>query len=52
MSETDSKSQFHLDLPQEPWSVVREEMVAQKGLDPAVADKIEPYVKLKGTYVC
>ena len=33
---------------QEPWSEVRKEMVEQKGLDPAVADRIEHYVKLKG----
>lgn len=33
---------------QAPWIEVRKEMVDEKGLDPAVADKIGEYVKLKG----
>jgi len=35
-------------LDKEPWEVVRQEMVEQKGLDPAVADRIKHYVHLKG----
>ncbi|EAS35267.3 histidyl-tRNA synthetase [Coccidioides immitis RS] len=31
-----------------PWADVRKEMVDEKGLDPAVADKIETYVVRKG----
>ncbi|EEP75777.1 histidyl-tRNA synthetase [Uncinocarpus reesii 1704] len=31
-----------------PWAEVRKEMVDEKGLDPAVADKIETYVVRKG----
>ncbi|KAK0540852.1 Cytoplasmic and mitochondrial histidine tRNA synthetase [Tilletia horrida] len=31
-----------------PWADVKREMVAEKGLDEAVADKIGEYVKLKG----
>ncbi|KIM31972.1 hypothetical protein M408DRAFT_327352 [Serendipita vermifera MAFF 305830] len=31
-----------------PWSEVKKEMTEEKGLDPAVADKIGEYVKLKG----
>lgn len=32
------------------WADVRKEMVQDKGLDGAVADKIGEYVKLKGVY--
>ena len=32
------------------WEDVKKEMVEEKGLDPASADKIGEYVKLKGTY--
>eukprot|EP00884_Botryococcus_braunii_P005094 jgi/Botrbrau1/14586/Bobra.0312s0009.1 len=35
-------------LDKEPWSAVREEMVAQKGLSPEVADKIQPFVEMRG----
>jgi histidyl-tRNA synthetase len=35
-------------LDKAPWSEVRTEMVETKGLDPAVADKIETYVVHKG----
>ncbi|KAF8899592.1 hypothetical protein CPB84DRAFT_1847615 [Gymnopilus junonius] len=31
-----------------PWAEVKKEMTEEKGLDPAVADKIGEYVKLKG----
>ena len=31
-----------------PWNDVRREMTDEKGLDPAVADRIGEYVKLKG----
>ncbi|KAJ7729092.1 hypothetical protein DFH07DRAFT_218378 [Mycena maculata] len=31
-----------------PWSEVKKEMTAEKGLDPAIADKIGEYVKHKG----
>jgi histidyl-tRNA synthetase len=31
-----------------PWTEVKKEMTEEKGLDPAVADKIGGYVKLKG----
>jgi len=31
-----------------PWAEVKKEMIQEKGLDPAVADKIGQYVKLKG----
>lgn len=31
------------------WEGVKKEMVNDKGLDPAVADRIGAYVKLKGT---
>lgn len=36
-------------LDKEPWDVVRKEMVVEKGLDPEVADRIEPFVMLKGS---
>lgn len=36
-------------LDKEPWSVVRAEMVDTKGLDAAVADRLEPYVKIVGS---
>ncbi|KAJ9648481.1 Cytoplasmic and mitochondrial histidine tRNA synthetase [Coniosporium tulheliwenetii] len=36
-------------LDKSPWSEVRREMTEEKGLDPAVADKIGEYVKLKGS---
>ena len=32
-----------------PWEEVKKEMVFEKGLDEAVADKIGEYVKLSGT---
>lgn len=35
-------------LDKAPWSEVKKEMTEEKGLDPAVADKIGEYVKLKG----
>ncbi|KDQ18236.1 hypothetical protein BOTBODRAFT_53021 [Botryobasidium botryosum FD-172 SS1] len=35
-------------LDKSPWEEVRREMTEEKGLDPAVADKIGEYVKLKG----
>ncbi|KAF2120431.1 histidyl-tRNA synthetase [Lophiotrema nucula] len=35
-------------LDKSPWDEVRREMVEDKGLDPAVADKIGGYVKYKG----
>ncbi|EJD03557.1 histidyl-tRNA synthetase [Fomitiporia mediterranea MF3/22] len=35
-------------LDKSPWSEVKKEMCEEKGLDPAVADKIGEYVKLKG----
>lgn len=35
-------------LDKMPWPLVRKEMVEDKGLDEAVADRIEEYVKLKG----
>ncbi|KAJ3339681.1 Cytoplasmic and mitochondrial histidine tRNA synthetase [Gonapodya sp. JEL0774] len=35
-------------LDKSPWSEVRREMVEEKGLDPAVADRIEKYVGLSG----
>lgn len=35
-------------LDKSPWSEVRQEMVETKGLDPAVADKIQTYVVHKG----
>ncbi|GAA96629.1 uncharacterized protein L969DRAFT_94918 [Mixia osmundae IAM 14324] len=35
-------------LDKTPWAEVREEMTGEKGLDPAVADRIGEYVKLKG----
>ncbi|KAJ3547970.1 hypothetical protein NMY22_g1451 [Coprinellus aureogranulatus] len=35
-------------LDKAPWSEVKREMTEEKGLDPAVADKIGEYVKLKG----
>jgi histidyl-tRNA synthetase len=35
-------------LDKSPWSEVRQEMVETKGLDPAVADKIQAYVTQKG----
>ena len=31
-----------------PWAEVKKEMTEEKGLDPAVADKIGEYVKHKG----
>lgn len=34
--------------PQSPWEDVRKEMTEEKGLDPAVADKIGEYVMKKG----
>lgn len=33
---------------QEDWADVRAEMVEEKGLSPEAADKIEPFVRLKG----
>ena len=33
-----------------PWSEVKKEMTAEKGLDPETADKIGEYVKHKGMY--
>ena len=33
-----------------PWSEVKKEMTEEKGLDPAVADKIGEYVKHKGMF--
>jgi len=36
-------------LDKAPWVDVRKEMVEEKGLDPAVADRIGEYVLLKGT---
>jgi histidyl-tRNA synthetase len=33
------------DTPKSPWEEVRREMTEEKGLDPAVADKIGEYVK-------
>jgi hypothetical protein len=36
------------DALQLPWEKVKEEMVVEKGLDEAVADKIGEYVKHKG----
>ncbi|KAF2075078.1 hypothetical protein CYY_003598 [Polysphondylium violaceum] len=35
-------------LDKSPWAEVRTEMVETKGLEPAVADKIEAFVKLSG----
>ncbi|EOD44596.1 putative histidyl-trna synthetase protein [Neofusicoccum parvum UCRNP2] len=35
-------------LDKSPWDEVRREMTEEKGLDPAVADKIGEYVNLKG----
>ena len=35
-----------------PWEEVKKEMVAEKGLDPTVADKIGEYVKHKGIFSC
>lgn len=35
-------------LDKEPWAAVREEMVAEKGLPPAVADRIGTFVQLRG----
>ncbi|KAF2182254.1 histidyl-tRNA synthetase [Zopfia rhizophila CBS 207.26] len=35
-------------LDKSPWEEVQREMVEDKGLDPAVADRIGEYVKLKG----
>ncbi|KIJ54237.1 hypothetical protein M422DRAFT_58336 [Sphaerobolus stellatus SS14] len=35
-------------LDKQPWVEVKKEMTEEKGLDPAVADKIGEYVKLKG----
>ena len=35
-------------LDKSPWEEVRKEMVDEKGLDPAVADKIQTYVLQKG----
>lgn len=35
-------------LVQEPWDKVKEEMTNEKGLDPAVADKIGVFVKRSG----
>ncbi|TEB32572.1 histidine-tRNA ligase [Coprinellus micaceus] len=35
-------------LDKAPWAEVKKEMTEEKGLDPAVADKIGEYVKLKG----
>ena len=35
-------------LDKMPWAEVRKEMVEEKGLEEAVADKIEPYVSRKG----
>ena len=34
-----------------PWSEVKLEMCEEKGLDPAVADKIGEYVKYKGLLI-
>lgn len=34
---------------QTPWADVKKEMVEEKGLDGAIADKIGEYVKLKGS---
>eukprot|EP00054_Salpingoeca_dolichothecata_P019034 m.118007 g.118007 ORF g.118007 m.118007 type:complete len:580 (-) comp23105_c0_seq1:83-1822(-) len=39
-------------LDKEPWETVREEMVDEKGLDPAAADRIGRYVVLKGGRGC
>ncbi len=36
-------------LDKMPWADVKKEMVVDKGLDEAVADKIGEYVKLKGS---
>ncbi|PRP83493.1 histidine-tRNA ligase [Planoprotostelium fungivorum] len=36
-------------LDKSPWAEVRKEMVEVKGLEPAVADRIETYVQLKGS---
>jgi len=33
-----------------PWADVKKEMTEEKGLDPAVADRIGEYVKLKGKF--
>ena len=35
-------------LDKSPWAEVKNEMCEEKGLDPAVADEIGEYVKLKG----
>jgi len=35
-------------LDKTPWDEVRKEMVSEKGLDPAVADNIEKFVRLNG----
>lgn len=35
-------------LDKAPWDQVRKEMTEEKGLDPAAADKIEEFVKMKG----
>ncbi|XP_036319026.1 histidine--tRNA ligase, cytoplasmic isoform X1 [Rhagoletis pomonella] len=35
-------------LDKSPWSDVRKEMIEEKGLDPAAADKIGEYVRLSG----
>jgi hypothetical protein len=43
----------YLDLsyfPQLPWADVRKEMIDEKGLDSATADKIGSYVKHKGIF--
>lgn len=40
-----------LNIYQLPWAEVKREMTNEKGLDPAVADKIGEYVKHKGRFV-
>jgi hypothetical protein len=37
-------------LFQLPWVEVKKEMTGEKGLDPAIADKIGEYVKHKGAF--
>ena len=39
---------FVLTIAKLPWGEVKKEMTEEKGLDPAVADKIGEYVKHKG----
>ena len=38
-------------LDKMPWADVKKEMTEEKGLDPAVADKIGEYVKHKGLFI-